>query len=361
MSTHLDSTLAPALFTTTLSPAREERRFQGIPGIERSPGGLLWASWYAGGPDQPGEGPGNFVVLSTSADDGATWKEALIIHPPSPQMRVFDQCLWLDPQGRLWLFWAQSYDCHDGRHGVWCAIADHPDDPATGWSTPRRICDGVMMNKPIVLSSGCWLLPVSVWRLGKRLYDLSAISGPGVVASSDQGETWNLLGRTYPENPSFDEHMVVERKDGSLWMLIRTRHGIAESVSTNQGHLWSPARPSGIPHIDARFFLRRLASGRLLLVTHHIPAGYVAQTKAGRSHLTAWLSEDDGTTWLGGLLLDEREEISYPDGTEEPDGRLRIIYDRDRPRGGEILMAVITEAEILAREVTTGILRHRIS
>ncbi len=40
-------------------------------------------------------------------------------------------------------------------------------------------------------------------------------------------------------------------------------------------------------------------------------AGYGGKN---RSHLTAWLSEDDGKTWRGGLMLDERATVSYPDG-----------------------------------------------
>ena len=29
----------------------------------------------------------------------------------------------------------------------------------------------------------------------------------------------------------FDEHMFIERRDGSLWLLARTKYGIGESVS----------------------------------------------------------------------------------------------------------------------------------
>jgi hypothetical protein len=61
------------------SPGREyaddTRLFQGIPGLERAPNGRLWAVWYAGGPDEPTEGPGNYVVIVTSKDDGKTWSD----------------------------------------------------------------------------------------------------------------------------------------------------------------------------------------------------------------------------------------------------------------------------------------------
>jgi len=356
-----DPVLDPASFSTTLSPTRAERLFQGIPGIERSPGGLLWATWYAGGPDQPGEGPNNFLVLAASRDGGLHWEETALVHPPTPELRVFDPCLWVDPLGRLWLFWAQSGEHFDGRAGVWASIAEHPDDPATGWSAPRRLCHGVMMNKPTVLSNGDWLLPAAVWRRGPRRHDFSSIGGSGVVASADQGATWHLRGRAVPENPSYDEQMVLEGNDGSLRMLIRTRDGIAQSLSTDAGRTWSPTRIAGIPHADSRFFLRRLASGRVLLVTHNPPTKGDAGLTGARSHLTAWLSEDDGATWRGGLLLDEREGISYPDGVEEPDGRIRIIYDRDRQHSREILLATFSESEILSGEIATGTLRQRVS
>ena len=43
------------------------------------------------------------------------------------------------------------------------------------------------------------------------------------------------------------------------------------------------------------------------------------------SQLTAWLSEDEGATWQGGLMLDERKGISYPDGFQAPDGTV-VLY-----------------------------------
>ena len=89
----------PALVAQTLKTAPgpnyadSTRIFQGIPGIERAANGRLWALWYAGGPDEPGEGPGNYVVLVTSGDDGKTWSgPKLVIDPPGP-VRAYDPCL----------------------------------------------------------------------------------------------------------------------------------------------------------------------------------------------------------------------------------------------------------------------------
>lgn len=68
--------------------------------------------------------------------------------------------------------------------------------------------------------------------------------------------------------------------------------------------------------------------------------------------LTAWLSDDDGKTWQGGLMLDERKGISYPDGFQAPDGTLYISYDRNRAVDGEILLARFNESDILAGKLT---------
>lgn len=66
-----------------------------------------------------------------------------------------------------------------------------------------------------------------------------------------------------------------------------------------------------------------------------------------RSKMTAFLSDDEGRSWKGGLLLEERG-CSYPDGGLGADGSIYIIYDHGRRKDNEILMARITEEDILA-------------
>jgi len=143
--------------------------------------------------------------------------------------------------------------------------------------------------------------------------------------------------------------MIVERKDKSLWMLIRTNYGIGESISKDRGKTWSVPTPSLIQHPSARFFIRRLSSGNLLLVKHGL-----IHKKSGRSHLTAHLSKDDGNTWLGGLLLDERNGVSYPDGQQSLDGTIHIIYDYSRTTAREISMATFTEEDIIEGDTASA-------
>ncbi|MCL4693395.1 MAG: glycoside hydrolase [Candidatus Hydrogenedentes bacterium] len=336
----------------------DTRPFQGIPGIERAANGRLWATWYGGGPT---EGPENYCMLATSDDDGKTWSDVvLVVDVPGP-VRTFDPCLWHDPEGTLWFFWAQGYTHWDGRAGVWAIATQNSGDAEPTWSEPRRICDGIMMNKPTVLSTGDWLLPVSIWASQPNVADpahahpIEATTGSHVYASTDRGQTWSLRGTSDVPERSCDEHMLVEKKDGTLWKLVRTQYGVGEAVSTDAGATWDVKGPSAsVPHIPhARFFIRRLKSGKLLLVRHNSP-----ELKK-RTHLSAYLSDDDGQTWNGGLVLDARD-CSYPDGVQAPDGSIYIIYDHERKGAKQILMAVFTEEDILAGEPVSDTARMQV-
>ena len=72
------------------------------------------------------------------------------------------------------------------------------------------------------------------------------------------------------------------------------------------------------------------------------------------------LSEDDGKSWKGYLMIDERAHVSYPDAVEADNGFIYIIYDYERYKAKEILMAKVTEAEILAGKVSNPDSRLRV-
>ena len=320
------------------------RMFQGIPGIERAFNGRLWATWYGGG---VGEDQNNYVMLVTSDDDGKTWSRLKLVIDPDRDgpCRAFDPCLWHDPKGRLWLFWAQRHVSTQ----LWAMVTEDSGSENPTWSVPRLIHPGIMLNKPTVLSTGAWLLPVANW--GHE-------GSCGVLCSTDGGANWRKIGAAnIPKRTdrNCDEHMIVERRDGSLWMLVRTSYGIGQSVSTDQGKTWSEVAPGAIQHTVARFFIRRLVSGKLLLVKHN-----AMDNRGDRSHLTAFLSTDEGKTWQGGLMLDERGEVSYPDAVESPEGGIYVIYDYSRTNGKQILMATFTEADVAASKCVSSAARLRI-
>ena len=354
-----DLSLEPPVVNTSPGPEyADAKRFGNmVIGIDRTPKGRLWAAWIGNG-----DSPNGFLMLGSSDDAGKSWKTRAVIDPTDlpgkPNRRTLVGNLWTDPLGRLWCFFDQSLGYFDGRAGDWYVRCDNPDADMPTWSAPVRLADGCTLNKPTVLTNGDWLLPVSLWtrdHIGpwnrdfpgveafKSLHpEFDALRMAHVYASSDQGKTWTRRGGVTFPNTQFDEHMIVERKDGSLWMLARTKNGISESTSTDQGRTWSTPKPSSIQNPSARFFLRRLSSGNLLLVKN----GPIDQRLPRRSSLSAFLSKDDGHTWGPGLLLDDRAAVSYPDGFQSPDGTIHILYDWNRHTDAEILLTTFTEADI---------------
>ncbi len=325
-----DLTLIPPKLNTNPGPKYDYDQLDyGMTiGIARTPKGRLWAAWVAGE-----DGPGAFMVAATSDDDGDTWsKPRLVIDSQTPDLPVPRSVivgnLWTDPLGRLWFFFDQTMNHYDGRAGLWYAICEDPDGGNPTWSKPRRLWHGVCLNKPTITSKGEWLLPAYLLQnehtrgIGpmKDLFpELDPYRGVNLLVSADQGATWERRACIKFPNPDWHEPMIVERKDGTLWMLVRTRRGLMEAISTDNGHTWSkPAEPRLIKHPNARFHFRRLASGRILLVKH----GDRIDHHEGRFKLSAWLSDDEGESWKGGLVLEDRRGVSYPDGFQAPDGTI---------------------------------------
>jgi hypothetical protein len=328
---------------STADYTRAARTCTGVPSMAVSRGGRLWAAWYSG--KSPGEiierCPHSYTVVSTSGDGGTTWKEVLAIDPDGPgPLKAYDPQPWVDPNGQLWVFWHQP-----GGQQAWAITADDADTENPTWSQPRRITSGIMMNKPVILSNGDWLFAVNERKSG-------TISLMKPLVSSDQGRTFTERGNlemSYDLRPC--EPMFVERKDGSLWMLTRTQEGMGESLSPDGGATWSPLRTQAIKHTPSRFFILRLQSGNLLLVKHmSMEVDLDAVGRQQRRELTAFISQDDGRTWSSGLMIDDRNPVSYPDGQQTADGTIHLIWDYSRSKEQEILTTTFREEDVLAAD-----------
>lgn len=81
------------------------------------------------------------------------------------------------------------------------------------------------------------------------------------------------------------------------------------------------------------------------------PKAVVTSTVIISAAQIGMLSEDDGETWPYTLLLDERNEVSYPDAKEADNGYIYVTYDWERVTQREILMARFTEDDILRGKI----------
>ena len=401
----LDLSLIPPEINTSPSPEYSDKNLidSHCAGIERTENGRLWCVFNVSE-----DGPSKFFVLVYSDDDGETWSDTkIVINNHSqyiPVSRAVEcSCIWKDPLNRFWIFFNQMLNGCDGRFGVWVSCCSNPDEENPKWSFPKRIWHGVACNKPIVLSTGEWMLAIDLYPeekpggpynmggwVNKMIFpgmhtndtsiiiekkipviplnapwvwglfpELEPYRGTNIFISKDQGATWAWQSVIkIPEHLNPDqvaESMIVEKKDKSLWFMGRTMGNIVESFSTDRGITWSsPIEQKHITHPRARFHLRRLSSGRILLIKHGETINNYDPQYNGRNQLSAWLSEDEGISWKGGLMLDERFHVSYPDATQSLDGTIYTVNDWDRGKLGQIVLSGITEEDILAGKLVSS-------
>lgn len=327
------------------------RHWQGIPSIEVTSKGRIFVCFYSGGIT---EDMGNYGALVMSDDDGHTFSEPIAVIDVGENARAYDCCLWIDPLERLWFVWSVMPE-----NRIEFVRCDDPDAEQLVWSEVRELGYDVMLNKPTVTKKGDWLFPCAVWKAGLITADVGGADGTHsdgahVFRSRDMGETFECIGTAKAHNRHFDEHMIVEMNDGSLNMYIRSKYGVDISHSTDGGVTWCEGYDCGFGGPNSRFYIGRLASGKLLLINHY--------RFKGRNNITAMLSKDDGQTWYAHLLLDGRANVSYPDAKQTADGSIYITYDRERGAhyekgrdysnsAREILMAKITESDIEAGQI----------
>lgn len=338
--------------------------------------GRIWAGWLSGGDD-----PRGFFCAARSDDGGKTWsKPVFVIDPHDSSLPVprFTLCvdLWVDPDGRMHIFHDQTLGGYyksekffmnqcttsDSRRGVWHAVCDDPDAETLVWSKPVRISDGNCLNKPFIAKDGTWYLPIARGihaghPFGVAFYEVcEKVKGAWLLASTDKGRTWKFRGGVRFPDSTWFEHMAYEMRDGRFRMFSRSlnkQHGIYESYSSDAGRTWSEPVPAAAAGIDApcsRFHVRRLKSGNLLFVKHGDTM--LDRNKLQRTNLRAFISKDDGKTWVGGLQI-EPTWCSYPDVYETDDGALHIIYDHLRSQAAELRYARITEADVLAGKIVS--------
>ena len=196
----------------------------------------------------------------------------------------------------------------------------------------RRIFDGLLRNRPRALSDGTWIAAPNLF--SDDDYTI-------VYASEDQGNLAGTRPRLYSQRPQFRRDDNRGKEDGSLWMTVRSTMGqIIQSFSYDKGRTWTPASYTGIINPCTRFQILPSASGNLLLINN--------DHRSSRINMSAFLSFDDGETWSRSLLIDAAQ-TSYPAVHQSADGRIHVVWDRNRISSeSKVLYASFTEEEIIA-------------
>jgi hypothetical protein len=334
----------PVIFFDTTDPANSKRGFQAIPAIART-GKRLWCAFFGGISVQAmGEYPGDFVILSRSDNKGATWAEYCYLRFPDVTKRCFDQQLWTDPSGALWVIFTVSGNNqrHDPLLGTWAAVCDNPEAEFPGWCRPFRLSYYGWPGRVAEIGGVPYLSidyrmdDAGVQRLaGKRLHRLDWIKRRvemvGFLPDS-------LIGDGYYET------CIAPLRDGRVLAQWRTPNVAEYCVGDSIRGPWSAPQTWTAAlgaTLSARRCLFRTSSGRIGIVYNQSTGGV-----GDRTNMRLAISEDGGQTFPFAVMLDTRPEISYPSVALDGD-TIYIAYDRQRGIAGEIICCSVRESDVL--------------
>ena len=315
---------------------------------------------------------GNAIV--TSSDQGRTWSEPQPIRTAAEPVLPTRGPLIRTRNGTLILIFqklaaaAARWDearrdwTPEFRNDLWVTRSQ---DEGVTWETPFQPFPGIYgtIVTSIQMNSGHVVVPIQI-----------ALNHPGRwgmygFSSADEGRTWtrsNLidLGGSGHHDGAI-EATIAELSTGRLFMLIRTSLGrFWEAFSDDHGAHWREMRGSRLDASAAPGYMKRLASGRLVLVWNRLsregqpPPPIAAPTPAyyfgaqhHRSELSLAHSDDDGVTWSQPVVIARHPKgsIAYPFILEHKPGELWVW---SRYGSGAPMYMGMSE-----RDLTTGVLK----
>ena len=326
--------------------------------MARLPDGRILTLYTPGRPfnESDLEGPEQPVYLRFSSDHGRGWSEPLHAFSYAPGKGSFSQKIYpvVDRKGNIHAFNVRYYRFPKRgtqTQGYSELIHTLSRDGGKTWSPPNRVDFGHAytgaINSIIELKNGRLLVALSYMTdhfvESAQQFEFRCVA----TYSDDGGETWkvgndNLTVPLGPlvVHPGAIEPVLVELKDGRVWMIIRTQTlRFYESYSGDGGKTWSAPSATSIMAPDSPAAILRLSDSRLLLVWNDVSQYPV--TGNWRQYLYAALSGNEGKTWSSskrvGPLVDADVLASrgdYPFLCEAADKSVLLIYSRFGYRPG---------------------------
>lgn len=273
------------------------------------------------------------AVARYSSDEGSTWTTPSPLFPLDTTMGGWSlQNTFLDRDGELQILGSNDANTirdkksfYEIRFDIWHFRSRNDrcswNPPVMAWKGyAGSLLSFLQMRDGRIVVPFCYLTPRS-WANRGAGFDQFTYMGrfsSSAAYSDDNGQTWhtslNELKAPVPQigDDGGIEPIVLELKNGRLWMVIRTQNGrFYESFSDDRGATWTHPVPNGILSSDSPCSLTRLRDGRVVMFWNNTLRYPYAN--GGRAVLHGAISEDDGRTWRG-----YREIAANPLAVEPP-------------------------------------------
>lgn len=252
-----------------------------------------------------------YLASRISRDKGKTWSETdQLVLENEGGMNVMSVSLLRLHSGEIALFYLRKNSVEDCK-----PMMRISNDEGKTWSAPQScITDKegyfVLNNDRVIQLEDQTLLMA----VAQHNFPGGNFSGYGKLfaySSSDNGKTWKSSKEVVnPDSIRFQEPGLVELKDGSILMFIRTDAGVqCYTRSTDQGMNWTiPVKSSLISPVSPATIERIPSTGDLVAVWNN-NISLDPSVSGQRTPLNVAISRDEGLSWSNLRTIE-----SDPDG-----------------------------------------------
>jgi len=277
------------------------------------------------------------ALLST--DEGLTWTQTPLFSEPAKFTVSSERALLRTREGVIISSWMNLTERAQPKGWRWGEKAVswqefvlptytcRSTDEGQTWEPPVKISDPwcgcihslIQMKSGRIVLVGQEIIPQ--WRHATVMW-----------VSDDLGKSWQRgdmldYGVGTHDHAGSLEGSVIERRDGSLYLLLRTESGFLWEATSRDGLKWEGLKQTTIPSVTCCPQMARLTDGRIALLWN-APPRHDPKSGSSRSELSLAFSEDETATWSKPVIVAANHapggRVSYPYLHERKPGELWI-------------------------------------
>lgn len=274
-----------------------------------------------------------------SADEGRTWSSTPLFAEPAKFNVSNERALLRTREGVIISAWMNGAERKEPKGWHW-------GEPGVDWKAfvlPTYSCrstdDGKTWEKPVLLSTPwCGCIHSMIQMKSGRI----VLVGQEIIpqwrhatvmwASDDLGKSWQRgdmldYGVGTHDHAGSLEGTVIERKDGWLYLLLRTESGFLWEATSRDGLKWTGLKQTNIASVTCCPQLARLSDGRIALLWN-APPRHDPKSGSSRVELSLAFSDDETANWSKPVIVAANYvpggRVSYPYLYERKPGELWI-------------------------------------